>query len=397
MSSSINIESGDGIVSSAGAGRDLLSPPRDEYQRTHARSLSVPRSEVSIISHKTLVEENAEFVANHQGDPDHNESDNKNNHHHLRQKPKRSALDFLKTIFCMRVSESMSVSENIGERGRSDSGLTEEQMPSPWIHHVYVLAARHDTQNHPVPKSAVCTIDTGNMQGNLVSRELVNRLGYSESNIRDLTQAERRGAVGITNDKLIPEGAIYLTWYHKRGTRVFHNMRFLISPHPHADLVIGAQSILKYDLVTAPNFMSGAVPNDGGTIAVNTGIRDKELDARRAEVVDLEEKIGRIKADITNESRKRPNDARRAKIEGYKKELQICEKKLVWAETRHLIRKAQVENPDNKEKLLTTLENKLKESGYQPEEQGGVQAEDKKKAGEKQEKTTAKDEKDKQD
>jgi hypothetical protein len=69
---------------------------------------------------------------------------------------------------------------------------------------VFVLGAHTDTDNQPIPQVAMCTIDTGNLQGNLVSREFVEkRLGYPKSSFRELTQREKRGAVGITEDRLV--------------------------------------------------------------------------------------------------------------------------------------------------------------------------------------------------
>src|SRR5450756_826486 len=113
---------------------------------------------------------------------------------------------------------------------------------SPWILPVYVLSSRKDTDKQLVPKEAKCTIDTGNHQGNIVSRDFVlNTLQFPKANFRPLTKEEENGATGITDHKLIPEGAIYLTWYHKKSTRVFRDMRFLISPYQHYDLIIGAR------------------------------------------------------------------------------------------------------------------------------------------------------------
>lgn len=112
---------------------------------------------------------------------------------------------------------------------------------------------------HHVAMEAKCTIDTGNMQGNIVSRKFVEEvLEYPESAICALTKEEEAGATGITGHQLIPQGAIYLTWYHKKSTRVFRNMRFLISPNQHCDLIIGAQSIQKHRLLDVPNLMAQA-------------------------------------------------------------------------------------------------------------------------------------------
>lgn len=102
----------------------------------------------------------------------------------------------------------------------------------------------------------MCTIDTGNIQGNFVSQKfLVEQLGVPPADFRPLTERERRGIIGTAQQGFIPQGAVYLTWYHSRSSRVYHNMRFLILPNVHADLVLGAHSIHKYNLLTVPNSM----------------------------------------------------------------------------------------------------------------------------------------------
>jgi hypothetical protein len=62
--------------------------------------------------------------------------------------------------------------------------------------------------------------------------------------------------MGITGDKFTPEAAIYLTWWHKKSTRVFRDMRFLISPQKQFDLIIGAHSIRAHNLLDVPNLMA---------------------------------------------------------------------------------------------------------------------------------------------
>jgi hypothetical protein len=128
---------------------------------------------------------------------------------------------------------------------------------SPWVLPVYVLSSRKNTDKEHIPKEAKCTIDTGNQQGNIVSRDFVlNVLQFPESNFKLLSEKEKRGGTGVTGHTLMPEGAIYLTWYHKKSTRVFRNMRFLISPSQHCDLIIGAQSIRVHKLLDVPNLMA---------------------------------------------------------------------------------------------------------------------------------------------
>lgn len=81
-------------------------------------------------------------------------------------------------------------------------------------------------------------------------------LGYSEADFHGLTKDEEDGGTGITGHKLIPEGAISLTWYHNNSTRVFRDMRFLISEHPIYDLIIGAKSIQQNNILDVPNLMA---------------------------------------------------------------------------------------------------------------------------------------------
>jgi alpha-mannosidase len=98
----------------------------------------------------------------------------------------------------------------------------------------------------------------------LVSKTFViDVLGYPESCFQPLTKVEEAGGTGVTGHKLIPQGAISLTWYHSNSTRVFRDMRFLISEHPMYDLIIGSQSIHQNRILDVPNLMDGEhnVPN----------------------------------------------------------------------------------------------------------------------------------------
>ena len=130
---------------------------------------------------------------------------------------------------------------------------------SPWVLPVVVLSPRKDTDKVQVKKIGKCTIDTGNTQGNIVSRSFVEHvLEFPKSSIRELTEAEKEGGSGVTGHRLVPEGAIYLTWYHKKSTRVFHHMRFLISEYPNYDLIIGARSIQEHGIQDVPNLMAAS-------------------------------------------------------------------------------------------------------------------------------------------
>lgn len=131
--------------------------------------------------------------------------------------------------------------------------------PSPWILPVHVVSNRQDKDRHPITKIAKCTIDTGNMQGNIVSRDFVeNVLEFPSTSFEKLTGEEEMGGTSITGDLHTPLGAIYLTWYHTSSTRVFRDMRFLISPAPYCDMIIGAQSIQKDKILSVPCLMERA-------------------------------------------------------------------------------------------------------------------------------------------
>lgn len=162
-------------------------------------------------------------------------------------------LDHLLGVFCIRRGGRVSLSMTaIPTKPEED----QDHRPSPWILPVYVLSSQKDESRHFIPKEAKCTIDTGNLQGNLVSKTFVTTvLGYPESYFQPLTKAEEAGGTGVTGHKLIPQSAISLTWYHSNSTRVFRDMRFLISEHPMYDLIIGSQSIHQNRILDVPNLM----------------------------------------------------------------------------------------------------------------------------------------------
>lgn len=113
-----------------------------------------------------------------------------------------------------------------------------------------------------------------------MSREFVERvLEYPPERFRELTKEEERGGTGITGDLHVPEGAIYLTWYHKNSTRVFRDMRFLISPHNDCDLIIGARSIQKNGILNVPCLMTGRGAGDKSKIrpGTNQGMKTRQL------------------------------------------------------------------------------------------------------------------------
>ena len=116
-----------------------------------------------------------------------------------------------------------------------------------------VFSAEDDASHQSTKHGAKCLIDTGNMQGNLISRDFALKLGYTDSKFRPLKEFELNGGTSSTGHTLIPKGALHLTWYHNSSPRTFRDMRFLVSDDLHCDLVIGARSIQKYNLLCPPN------------------------------------------------------------------------------------------------------------------------------------------------
>jgi hypothetical protein len=150
---------------------------------------------------------------------------------------------------------------------------TPSAWPSPWILPVHVVSNRQDKDRHQITKIAKCTIDTGNMQGNIVSRDFVeNVLEFPFTSLEKLTGEEQKGGTSITGDLHTPLGAIHLTWYYSSSTRVFRNMRFLISPAPHCDMIIGAQSIQREKILSVPCLMGGPVGDQEGAWLVKHGM-----------------------------------------------------------------------------------------------------------------------------
>ncbi|KAF7881051.1 uncharacterized protein EAF02_006942 [Botrytis sinoallii] len=237
----------------------------------HSRSISDAGSEQSTrssLSRITYVEEDAHIAVS--PDPEDSDSIVPANYTCLDR-----LVVFIRILFCLPIPMMM-------KKKRSPRPVEAESFDresSPWVLPVFVLSTRRDSDKQPVPKRAKCTIDTGNMQGNIVSRDFVeNVLEYSEANFVRLTAEEREGGFGITGDKLVPEGAIYLTWYHSKSTRVFHRMRFLISPYSQCDLIIGARSILKDNLLGVPNLLATVSTRVANTEDLKTDKEEQELE-----------------------------------------------------------------------------------------------------------------------
>jgi hypothetical protein len=188
-------------------------------------------------------------------------------------------------------------------------------------------------------------------------------------------------------------------------------MRFLISPHPHADLVIGAHSIFKNNLLTVPNFMvgrNGSKAKDGGktSIAVKAGEATNQpqgsgmtvanvtadpivekleaiVEALKTEADHL--RIEKMKAGREKDETREEDETKEqieAKIKSIEKQeaeckvkLNLAEKRLLLAQMKSKLSKAKLEKKPNPEtikdleKAIKVLEDELHElEGTKPEE-----------------------------
>lgn len=217
---------------------------------------------------------------------------------------------------------------------RNEANIT--QFCSPWIPSVWVLSKEKDTSNRYVQKMAQCTIDTANLQGNLVSRDfLLKELGFSESDFKPLKNFHRHG-VSVSGHAVVPDGTVKLTWYHGNSPRVFREMRFFVVPNPLCELVLGARVIQEYGILNPPNFQNGVkdVPHVDDTkgkssMEESSKYSNFPLDPTYVELiqkkVELEEAIANLQLRI---DKKDVKPERKAMLE---KEKETKEAKLVIA------------------------------------------------------------------
>jgi len=269
--------------------------PGTRQRRAHCRrSTSLTASDRSDLSRVTLVENDPGLVA------DGSSKSDEGYEIISYDPPKYTFVDHLRGVFCLSPSKKKAVMRKEYSCARTPVGSVNDQSlstwPSPWILPVYVYPSRGSKGSETAPKVGKCTIDTGNLQGNIVSREFVERvLEYPPERFRELTKEEERGGTGITGDLHVPEGAIYLTWYHKNSTRVFRDMRFLISPHSDCDLIIGAWSIQKNGILNVPCLMmnrtvkGGANPNPNPYLSFNPDMQAQKshLETKGNEILEL--------------------------------------------------------------------------------------------------------------
>ncbi|KAF2464167.1 uncharacterized protein BDR25DRAFT_346844 [Lindgomyces ingoldianus] len=96
-----------------------------------------------------------------------------------------------------------------------------------------------------------CVLDTACLQGNIISIEFAHRLGFTQ--FKSLKPRERNGGIVASGNIHNVSGAIHVSWYHCTSSKVFRNMRFLVSESAPVDMVIGTHSIVRHQLISPPN------------------------------------------------------------------------------------------------------------------------------------------------
>lgn len=111
---------------------------------------------------------------------------------------------------------------------------------------------------YPCPESEVdqrqegqCVLDTGCLQGNIISANFARRLGYRS--YEPLKAREENGGTVATGQVHTVLGAVHISWYHTTSPKVFRDMRFLVSESNQFDLVVGTHSIVRHGLISPPN------------------------------------------------------------------------------------------------------------------------------------------------
>lgn len=118
---------------------------------------------------------------------------------------------------------------------------------------------------------ARCLFDTGCYQGNIVSRSLVERLGYTESDFEPLGIREAHGGQTVTGEQVAVEAVVRLSWHHNTSTHTYQRMRFLVSSSTRCDMIVGVHSILKHQLLSELVFATGAhhIPSAGKLLSIS--------------------------------------------------------------------------------------------------------------------------------
>ncbi|PSN70379.1 hypothetical protein BS50DRAFT_632272 [Corynespora cassiicola Philippines] len=167
---------------------------------------------------------------------------------------------------------------------------------------------------------ARCMLDTGCIQGNIVSSEFVRELGFEESDFKKLTQREEKGGKSASGHIIVPKGAVYLSWHHGSSGR-YRDMRFLVAPNVDFDIIIGSRALTKYDILSPPNF--GSV---GARMWKNDKDTDEEYDKLRSDEAKLKSEFENLEEELKDAKDEKPQD--QGKIKDLKK--RVKGKKVQW-------------------------------------------------------------------
>ena len=213
---------------------------------------------------------------------------------------------------------------------------------SPFFKTVKVSPRTNSTQYI----AARCLFDTGCYQGNIVSRSLVERLGYSEADFEPLSVREAAGGQTVTGEPVAVDAVIRLSWHHNTSPITYNRMRFLVSSSTTCDLIVGAHSIWKHKLFS--ELIAGSTPH---VQAAGTYRQASILSAQFADFVhpdekwkQLRDKRDRLKSEVENYKIKFDNATTDDAKKRYKRKLEEARHFHRVAELRTDARKLELDN-----------------------------------------------------
>ncbi|KAF2998307.1 hypothetical protein E8E13_007553 [Curvularia kusanoi] len=153
---------------------------------------------------------------------------------------------------------------------------------SPYYRTVQISPRTNSTQY----MTARCLFDTGCYQGNIVSRRLVEQLGYSDEDFEPVSPREAAGGQTVTGEPVAVEAVVRLSWHHNTSPHTYQRMRFLVSSSTQCDMIVGVHSIVKHRLLNELTYATGTkhVPDNKKTVVE---LNDKK-ERLQSNVEDLE-------------------------------------------------------------------------------------------------------------
>ncbi|KAF2627733.1 hypothetical protein BU25DRAFT_421702 [Macroventuria anomochaeta] len=230
--------------------RFLAAPPDCPINGKRSRSVSAAPSFRSTQSHVTTVEEKEDIPGFEVADLEKKQVQRQQTYKFGRSV---GLMDRIKGVFFPR-----TLMAKMEESIEVIPSLVPDDEESPWIVDIHVSPKFNSLNYH----KTLCLLDTGCSHGNIVSKDFVDALGFTESDYQDLSDLESQGGVTMAGQPFPVEAAIFLSWHHNTSLKRFRQMRFLISSHArNFEMIIGAQTICKYNLMSRPvfNLESGVV------------------------------------------------------------------------------------------------------------------------------------------